>query len=633
MNHLKEIESLIETLQIEKEEDFIQFKQFVQSLPLHKKKEKGLCWAPFIVNKTGYTYGERAYIIGERTQQLNESHQFRSGMPVNVVLNREGKEPKEESGIIKYVHKNRMKIVLNSNDIYDWLKGNSLTIDLLFDERTYLEMEKALQLVLKAKGDRLAELRDIFLGKKQAQFRALNHEVEIPHLNPSQNKAVNQVLSSYDVSIIHGPPGTGKTTTLVQAIRLLCQTEKTVLVTAPSNAAVDLLAEKLHQNGLKVVRIGNVSRVDESIINLTLENQLALHPDYKNIKKIRIQAAETRRKAKKFKRSFDAAARQERRDLFKEAGDLSAWARDVEDRLIEQIIYDANVVCATLVNTVHSVLENFDFKTVVIDEAAQALEPATWIPISRASKVVLAGDPFQLPPTVKSNKAMKEGLNITLLEKAIQRFEKVSLLNVQYRMNEVIMGFSNQEFYDNQLLADISVEHWKLDVEDNTPLEFIDTAGCGFDEKVHPESGSKWNPDEFQILQEHLYLLKKQIDETVSIGIISPYREQVEWMNQLFYEDPNLIELGEQVSIQTIDAFQGQERDIIYISLVRSNTKGDIGFLSDKRRMNVAMTRAKKKLIVIGDSATIAQHPFYDHFIQYVEQKGTYRTAWEFMYQ
>ncbi len=632
--HLEKIKTLIEVLSIEKEEDFIQFRKFVQSLPLKKKKEKGLCWHPFVINKTGYTYGERAFVTGERTGNINEPHQFRSGMPVNLFLEREGKESFEQAGVIKFINRNKMQIVLSSKDIPEWIDKLGIGIDLLFDERTYREMEKTLDLVLKAKGDRLAELRDIFLGKKHPSIKKINHPIIVPNLNKSQNDAINNILASYDVSIIHGPPGTGKTTTIVQAIKLLAKEENAILVTAPSNAAVDLLTDKLSQEGLNVVRIGNISRVDDDLIKHTLDGRIAEHPDSKNIKKIRIQAAEARRKAKKFKRTFNAEARRERGELFKEAGELSAWAKQVEQRLIEQIISAADVVACTLVNTVHSVLDGFDFKTVVIDEAAQALEPATWIPISRASRVILAGDPFQLPPTVKSMLAAKKGLNITLIEKGIQQFDTVNLLNVQYRMNHKIMGFSNQQFYNNKLLADVSVEHWKLNIEGDHPLEFVDTAGCGFEEKANPESGSKSNPDEFQILQEHLYQLIPNLDENdlPSIGIISPYREQVLFMQEKFPEDEKLEILAECVSINTIDAFQGQERDIIYISLVRSNAKGEIGFLSDYRRMNVAMTRAKKKLIVIGDSATISSHKFYNDFINYTENHGAYRTAWEFMY-
>jgi len=633
MSDTSPLQHVLETLLLEKKEDFEQYRALVQALPLAKKKEKGMCWHPFIVNKTGFTYGERAYIIGERVANLNEAHKFRSGMPVNIFLNEENRSTREQSGIIKYINKNQMKIVLGSKDIPDWMNRGLLGIDLLFDERTYLEMEKALKIVMKAKGNRIAELRDIFLGKTQPQFQELNHFIEVPGLNKSQNQAVNNILAAYDVAVVHGPPGTGKTTTLVQAIKLLCKQENSVLVTAASNAAVDLMTERLSDEGLNVVRIGNISRVDEKIVRHTLEGRLADHPESKNIKKVKVQAAELRRKAGKYKRTFNHAARRERADMYREAGELNGWAKQLEVRLIDQIISSADVIACTLVNTVSDVLRDHKFRTVVIDEAAQALEPANWIPITKASRVILAGDPFQLPPTVKSREAAKRGLSKTLIEKGLENFKTVNFLNVQYRMNTVIMGFSNQQFYNNQLLADISVEHWKLQLDADVPLVYIDTAGCGFEERANPETGSKGNPDEWLLLYEHLAKLLDQFPEgeSPSIGIISPYREQVEHIKTEFGDFEKLTPIREQVTIATIDGFQGQERDIIYISLVRSNTKGEIGFLSDYRRMNVAMTRAKKKLIVIGDSATIGGHPFYGDFLTYVETHGLYETGWDYM--
>ncbi len=633
MADISPLQKVLDTLLIEKEEDFEQYRKLVLSLPLNKKKEKGLCWHPFLVNKTGFTYGERAYIIGERVANLNEAHKFKSGMPVNIFLREEKRHVKEQTGIIKYINKNQMKIILSSKDTPDWMKQGLLGIDLLFDERTYLEMEKALKLTMKAKGNRLAELRDIFLGKVQPQFQQLSHHIEVPGLNRSQNQAINNILAAYDVAIVHGPPGTGKTTTLVQAIKLLCKQENTVLVTAASNAAVDLMTERLSDEGLNVVRIGNISRVDEKLIKHTLDGRLSDHPESKNVKKIKVQAAECRRKASKYKRTFTHADRRNRTALYQEAGELSSWAKQLETRLIDQIISSADVIACTLVNTVSDVLRDCKFRTVIIDEAAQALEPATWIPITRASRVILAGDPFQLPPTVKSLKAARQGLSKTLIEKGLENFRQVNFLNVQYRMNNIIMGFSNQQFYDKKLLADIAVENWKLQLKADHPLVYIDTAGCGFEERANPETGSKGNPDEWLLLYEHLAKLLDQFPEgePPSIGIISPYREQVEHIKTEFGDFEKLESIKDHITIATIDGFQGQERDIIYISLVRSNSKGEIGFLSDHRRMNVAMTRAKKKLIVIGDSATIGGHSFYADFLTYVEQFGLYETGWDYM--
>ncbi len=624
---LDSIKEQLRLLLIEKKVDFEQYKQQIQSLPISKRREKGVCWYPIQVIRSGFTYGDRAFVVIERGTDTDQPHKFRSGMPVNVF----SEEQNEIAGVINFVTKKRMKIVFNGSQVPRWLDKGKVGIDLLFDERTYLEMEKALKKVLEAKGNRLAELRDIILGQRAPQFKKDVHAIEIPNLNRSQNKAIQQVLAAYEIAIIHGPPGTGKTTTLVQAVKLLSQFENHILVTAPSNAAVDLLAERLQAVGVPVTRIGNISRVDESLIDLTLDGKLSQHPEAKTIKKVKIQAAEAQRQGQKLKQK---RGKTEFWKYFKEASELKSWAHQLEERLIDQILANSKVIACTLVNTVHPVLDKLKFQTVVIDEAGQALEPATWIPITRASKVILAGDPFQLPPTIKSREAQKAGFDRTILEKMIERLTEVSLLNVQYRMNHKIMGFSNQQFYDKQLLADESVNDWLLDIADNAPITFIDTAGCSFDEKVNAKSKSRYNPDEFNILREHFYQLMQafSVEDFPSIGIISPYREQALYIQEQFEEDAQLSLYLEYLSIDTIDAFQGQERDIIYISLVRSNEKMEIGFLSDYRRMNVAMTRAKKKLIVIGDSATIANDKFYNAFIDYVSEEGLYQSAWDYMY-
>ena len=634
----EELDKVLALLKIEKKEDFERFRNEVLQLSLQEKKEKGLTWYPLQIKKQGFTFGDRVFVIVERTAQLNERHRFRAGTPVEIYTNSDDKfsanKDRRQSGVIQFLKRNQMKIVLNSKDAPNWLHHGNLGVDLLFDERTYLEMEKAMKKVINARGDRLAELKAVFYNQHVPQFGDLP-TVYHDYLNDAQKNAVQHILAAKDVAVVHGPPGTGKTTTLVHAIKLLSETEKCILVTAPSNSAVDLLAEKLSEKGLDVVRIGNISRVEESILNLTLDARLAAHPDSKHIKKVKIQAAEARKKAGKYKRNFRGQQREERRDNYREARELEDWAKALEDKLLGEILHGAQVVACTLVNTIHSVLNRLDFKTVVIDEAAQALEPATWIPISRAQKVILAGDPFQLPPTVKSLEAKRKGLGITLLEKCVAQFAEVSFLNVQYRMNALIMNFSNAQFYDNQLVAAPQVIDWLQAEGDVQPVIFVDTAGAGFEEEINAETLSKFNSGEFFILREHFLLFvdalaEKEI-EMPSIGIITPYRSQILHIQEEFSEDEKCAPYQEFVTINTIDGFQGQERDVIYISLVRSNDKNEIGFLNDYRRMNVAMTRAKKQLVVIGDSATIGNDKFYQDFIAYVEKVGGYRSAWEFM--
>ncbi len=636
----KELTYLLELLKIEKEEDFERYRQLVIQLSIKEKREKGLTWHPLQIIKEGFTFGERAFVVVERTNQINEPHRFKSGTPVELYSTSEDKfgtdEKKEKkvSGVIQFMKRNQMKIVLNAKDIPPWLHYGHVGVDLLFDERTYVEMEKAVKNVIKASGDRLAELKGLFHGQHAPQFNELP-TVHHDYLNDAQKAAIQHILAARDIAIVHGPPGTGKTTTIVHAIKLLCESEKNVLVTAPSNAAVDLLAERLSNKGLRVVRIGNISRVDESLLNLTLDHQLAAHPDSKHIKKVKIQAAEARKKARKYKRNFKGQQREERRDNYRESRELQEWAKQLEDKLLTEILHGAQVIACTLVNTVHPVLKEMKFRTVVIDEAAQALQPATWIPISRASKVVLAGDPFQLPPTVKSREAKQKGLAITLLEKCVEQFSEVSFLNVQYRMNDKIMSFSNAQFYGDQLVAADEVANWVLPKGDVQPVIFIDTAGAGFEEEVNEETLSKFNSGEYFILREHFLnfvnTLAENDLEIPSIGVITPYRAQIDHIKDELLTDEKIEAYQEFITINTIDGFQGQERDVIYISLVRSNGNNEIGFLSDYRRMNVAMTRARKQLVIIGDSATVGNDEFYGEFIKYVEDLGGYRSAWEFL--
>lgn len=626
----QELEEVSKCLALEKQEDFEQHRTKVLNLPLEERIKKGYSWYPVSVLKSGYALGERAFVIIEWPASENP-HQFRAGKTVNFFTRQTDVYQPEKTGVIQYVEKKKMKIVLNSKDLPEWLGMGQIGVDLLFDERTYLEMEKAINKVKKAKGDRLAELRDIILGAQAPRFHRPTHPLSIPQLNASQQMAVQQAINAMDVSVIHGPPGTGKTTTLVEVIRLISQEEQAVLVSAPSNTAVDLLTERLAAAGLNVVRIGNISRIDESIINHTLEARLSLHPESKNIKKVKIQAAKIRRQANRYRRRFGREEYAERRQLQQEAKELAAWANQLEDRLIDQILSGANVITCTLVGASSKVLEGQKFRTLIIDEAAQALEPACWIPISKISRVILAGDPHQLPPTVKSRNAQKGGLGITLIEKCLERMSETSFLNTQYRMNQQIMGFSNQRFYNKALKAAPDVAQQRLAFSSDEPILFIDTAGCGFEEKIQPQYQSRYNPEEYQILREHLYLLIAHFepDNLPSIALISPYREQVIHIKRQVEEDPKLKELA--LTINTIDGFQGQERDVIYLSLVRSNAKSEIGFLKDYRRMNVAMTRARLQLVMVGDSATIGNDDFYQELLDYVEANGQYQTAWEYM--
>jgi superfamily I DNA and/or RNA helicase len=657
-------------LRQEKEEDLRAYLQSVREKPLAERVAEGYTWYPLQVLQTGFALGEKAYIVVERTARRDEPHQLRAGQPVNLFSNQPHLKHPEKQGVIHFVERNRMKIILNARDVPDWLNLGQLGVDQLFDDRSYAEMERALNRVANAKGDRLAELRDVLIGK-HPPAHSESSDWESPsaateHLNDSQRAAVQAILATRDVTAIHGPPGTGKTTTLVAAIAQLIEKESTVLVSAPSNTAADLLTERLAGAGINVVRVGNVSRVDEAVLAHTLDVRLSQHPESRNIKKVKIQAAEYRRQARQHKRSFGYEERREREHLKHQARELEAWANTLEERLVEEILTGAQAITCTLVGAAHPVLERYRFRTCVMDEAAQALEPAAWIPIAKCSRVVLAGDPFQLPPTVKNLEAAKGGLSKTLIERCLEIIpQRVHLLSVQYRMHRAIMGFSNQYFYGGALRAHDSVGERRLIALESAgevatffePVVFVDTAGTGFEEKANRAQGrdsarsqSKYNPEEALLIREHLlkFLKKFPAENYPSVGILSPYREQVNYLEQMVREDATLSalwrdkkggaradfseeNLSNTLTINTIDGFQGQERDVIYISLVRSNARHEIGFLADYRRMNVAMTRARMLLVVVGDSATIGKNAFYEALLDYCAAQGQYQTAWEYL--
>jgi superfamily I DNA and/or RNA helicase len=654
---MQELQELLQLLKIEQEEDFKNYQQYILQTPLNERRKQGFCWYPVKLNYSEIGTGEVVYVSVERTAFINAPHAFSVGSMVSFFANTEEKNNQNNStsGVISAIWQNTMKIALNIDELPDWVEDGKLGIDILFDNVSYREMEAALNQVIKAEKGRIVQIREILLGEKMANFKPLKYEISLPQLNDSQNQAVRNVLSAQEVAIVHGPPGTGKTTTLVQAIHLVLKNKETglkLLVCAPSNTAVDLLTEKLAKEGIKVLRIGNPARVDEEVQQYTLDNQIATHPLFKDLKKYRKDAENFRQMAGKYKRNFGADEREQRRLLYAEAKKLLKEASELENYITKDILEKAEVITATLVGSANQVLNGRRFDTVFIDEAAQALEPATWIPILKAEKVVLAGDHWQLPPTVKSMEADRKGLSKTLLEKCILRHKKLDnsvdvMLRKQYRMNEVIMQFSNEQFYENQLIADEKVQTWVIG-EDIAPVEFIDTAGCGFEEIPNPETGSTFNPEEAKLLFRHLENLIQEIDNqcidtTFSIGIISPYKAQTHLLKEELenfkkkyagkssFNAEKKEEHGLFIDIEanTIDSFQGQERDIIYISLVRSNSEGEIGFLKDTRRMNVAMTRARKKLVVIGDSATLANFKFYANFLNYIEQINAYKSAWE----
>ncbi len=456
-----------------------------------------------------------------------------------------------------------------------------------------------------------------------------------PGLNISQQEAVNLSLLAQDLAVIHGPPGTGKTTTMVEAILQHVLAGKKILTCAPSNAAVDLLVEKLAAREVSVLRLGHPARITEDVIPFTLDFQVSNHSYYKDLKKLRKQAEEFKALGHKYKRNYGTREKEQRKLLLAEARSCQAEADQLEFYIVNSLIQNSQVIASTLTGSSLPVIQNKNFDAVFIDEGSQALEPACWIPIMRAAKVVFAGDHHQLPPTIKNHEAARGGLAETLFQKSIKRnSETACLLEIQYRMNEPIMAFSNQVFYQNRLQADTSVKDHRL-TEQDQPLLFIDTAGANFNEQVNPESGSISNLEEARFLiwflQEFLENSSESLHlEEFSAGIIAPYREQVILLNELLKNSAIEEELKKRITVDTVDAFQGREKEMILISLVRSNAKSEIGFLKEIRRTNVAMTRARKKLVMTGDSATLGSDPFFQDMLTFFSDKQAYQSVYEY---
>ena len=632
-------QELIETqrlLQKEKESDLEQYKKRTAETSYKHRRVTGVCWYPVLLEKSKYDNGERLIVRVSRSREHIQKDGFQSGKLVSLFCVRKGggEQMHHVDCVVNQVKDQEMFITLNCDGLPLWVHDGILGVQLLFDENAYKEMDYALRQVINGEDKRLCELREIILGSKEASYSKESVE-EAMNLNKEQNTALKNVLKAEDIAIIHGPPGTGKTTTVIECVKEVLKSETQVLVCAPSNAAVDLLVSKLNEITIPAVRIGHPARVTELALSHTLDVRISQHKDYKTLRQLKKKAEEFFTLSGKWKRNFGREEREQRTLLLAEARKLKKEASKLSNFITSSILEQSQVISCTLVGASNMKLKGMTFSTVFIDEAAQALEPATWIPILKANRVVFAGDHQQLPPTVKSFKAGMDGLKVTLFEKAINRNSADVMLNEQYRMNEQIMSFSSRKFYDGNLVANEKVADWKVFLED-LPVEFIDTAGTGFEETLDLDSRSTFNKEESEVLfkhfQEYLLMSDESTQQRLTVGVISPYRAQVACLTETL-ENTNISDsLKKQIKINTVDSFQGQERDVIYISLVRSNDKGEIGFLSDKRRMNVAMTRAKKKLVIVGDSATICRNTFYEELFDYVNEIGAYRSAFELLY-
>lgn len=614
-NHIQRLQLLLRMeYEFEKEE----FRKLTESVGIQRKIKQGLCWSPVKVGKSYYNSLNQYVVELFRENNSEEDHSFEYGRSVCLFYPTADGSMKyfNFTAMVSYVDESRMVLVMPSSKMVDEIRTvSNLGVQLYFDETSYQTMFLALEQTLKAKGNRLASLRDILIGPIKPEFRNIQ-AIKFPWLNSSQEQAVNNVLRAKDVAVVHGPPGTGKTTTLVEAIYETLHREPQVLVCAQSNMAVDWISEKLVDRGVKVLRIGNPVKVNDKMLSFTYERQFESHelyPDLWNIRKeIRRLIAERK------------SNRSERDAIRNRLSKLRERANSLEYRINFELFNSANVIASTLVSSNHRLLDSCHFGTLFIDEAAQAMEPACWIAIRKADRVVFAGDHCQLPPTIKCYEASKNGLSQTLMEHIVARHKgAVSLLNIQYRMNESIMRFSSDWFYGGNLYAAPEVKYRGI-LDWDTPIVWIDTSELEIKEDVVADAYGRINKGEADLLVTELinYVghigLQRIIEERIDIGVISPYKAQVQYLRQRIKKTIELRPIRHQISINTVDGFQGQERDVIFISLVRANEDGNIGFLNDLRRMNVAMTRARMKLVIIGDASTLGRHPFYRKLLQYL---------------
>ena len=610
-----------EWLKVEYEYEKEQFRRQTEAMGIGRKVKRGMCWHPVRLGRSYYNALNQLVVEVERTEDREIEHLFEYGRPV-CFFSEDGAGKLSYLNFVatvSYVEEDRMVVVLPGPDSLVALQGRErLGVQLYFDETSYRLMFEALQQVMSARNNRLEELRDLFHGPQPLSWFQFQ-PVRFPWLNPSQEAAVNRVLHAKDVAIVHGPPGTGKTTTLVEAIYETLHRENQVLVCAQSNMAVDWISEKLVDRGVSVLRIGNPTRVNDKMLSFTYERRFEAHPDYPQLWSIRKAVRELYARGRKGA---------EREAVRQKINSLKDRATELEIRIHAALFGEARVIACTLTGSANRLLAGQKFGTLFIDEAAQALEAACWIAIRKADRVVLAGDHQQLPPTVKSPQALRAGLGRTLMQALVaNKPEAVSLLQLQYRMNEEIMHFSSRWFYDGRLQAAPEVKYRGL-LDFDTPIEWIETDELDSPEEFVGENYGRINKPEAELTVAQLkaYITKigreRFLEERIDVGVISPYKAQVQYLRQLLRRDEFFKPYRHALTVNTVDGFQGQERDVILISLVRANEEGQIGFLGDLRRMNVAMTRARMKLIILGNAATLTRHTFYRQLYAYVKQVG-----------
>lgn len=595
------------------------YRQQTREAGIPKRIQQGVCWFPVKLGADRYNSLNQLTVEVTRTETEETEHSFEYGRPVCFFRISADRQIRyfNFSAVISYVQDNKMVVVLPGPQVLpELVVTGELGVQLYFDDTSYKTMFAALREVAEAKGNRTARLREVLLGKAPA-LRRETGPVRFPWLNVSQEKAVNQVLCAKEVAVVHGPPGTGKTTTLVEAVYETLHRENQVMVSAQSNTAVDWIAEKLVDRGIPVLRIGNPTRVNDKMLAFTYERRFEAHSDYPELWQIRKTIREMTGRLRK-------SGREDRERLHNQLTKLRVRATGLEIRIDTELFTEARVIACTLVGAASRVLERKRFSSLFIDEAAQAIEAACWIAISRADRVILAGDHCQLPPTIKCIEAARGGLGRTLLEKVVlHKPETVSLLKIQYRMHEDIMRFPSRWFYHDKLEAAPEVKYRGI-LDFDTPVSWINTSELDLQEKAVAEGTGRLNTGEAELLVRELknYMerigIRRILEEHIDFGVISPYRAQVHYLRHLLKKEPFFRPCRRLITVHTVDGFQGQERDVIMISLVRANEKGQIGFLRDLRRMNVAITRARMKLLILGEAVTLTRHPFYRELYEYI---------------
>ena len=595
------------------------YRQQTREAGIPKRIQQGVCWFPVKLGADRYNSLNQLTVEVTRTETEETEHSFEYGRPVCFFRISADRQIRyfNFSAVISYVQDNKMVVVLPGPQVLpELVVTGELGVQLYFDDTSYKTMFAALREVAEAKGNRTARLREVLLGKAPA-LRRETGPVRFPWLNASQEKAVNQVLCAKEVAVVHGPPGIGKTTTLVEAVYETLHRENQVMVSAQSNTVVDWIAEKLVDRGIPVLRIGNPTRVNDKMLAFTYERRFEAHSDYPELWQIRKTIREMTGRLRK-------SGREDRERLHNQLTKLRVRATGLEIRIDTELFTEARVIACTLVGAASRVLERKRFSSLFIDEAAQAIEAACWIAISRADRVILAGDHCQLPPTIKCIEAARGGLGRTLLEKVVlHKPETVSLLKIQYRMHEDIMRFPSRLFYHDELEAAPEVKYRGI-LDFDTPVSWIDTSELDLQEKAVAEGTGRLNTGEAELLVRELknYMerigIRRILEEHIDFGVISPYRAQVHYLRHLLKKEPFFRPCRRLITVHTVDGFQGQERDVIMISLVRANEKGQIGFLRDLRRMNVAITRARMKLLILGEAVTLTRHPFYRELYEYI---------------